>query len=773
MVNMMKKKKYIALLLSLVAACAIGSVISSVAWFAGNDTIKTFDELGGSVLQSYFHKGKGTEDDPFTITTPWHYENFIKLHYTVKNFDTSAYYFQFGDTRDMKQELTSPMFFATDEHGKVDTSKVSDVLNLGGMVLPPLGTESKPFIAHVNGNDLTVTNFKITGYDSNDKGYNDIGIFGFVGAKTMGDESTAASVSNCYWANFTIDTKGGSASDFPHSAGDIEHPDNIFMGYLGGHVVYASSFTDCYVNSCTISGGTDISKHLHTDSGINSYSYYGKVEYDYLGGKSGKGNDYEFSLNSQAVYNYFNTNYSNIQNNQLVIRNTSETETIAPDPETGDKIKDMTYPDGSVMPLSEAVTLVDRPVVSDTFLLNGNSPSSPTGNKNYSLSTTGFKTQKFIEEAYKYNVYYDGDPNTAEIEKTIPEKAPNYTDHSLKDANEGLIQDDDGSWVPTQYYYKKATPDGHGQWTYGESYNRKVTPLDMADFKINLSMDQFETPEAVIIPPYGIQTTCRLYVDDNADPINVKATATFTRGRRSGLTSYYYNCNVAFDSVTVKDLIYGEHYFSIYFSVYYNLTRYHRYVYGNLENVGGDTILRQIGHPVNDEASKSVNINFDTSKSINSDPDEYEKKAFTFDPDYPFIDKRSHENPMYFYQVVDGIEKTNYETDKTIIDQFNGLDINYNNRIWTVNKVVKILDPDPQNLPYFIGDRAELTESGYEYKNIDVVGGDVDASCIRTTHAKRRVAHACTCITGGEHRGGIGKQERNVLAVVDCLDLIF
>lgn len=56
------------------------SLASYVSWALFEDSFKSVGQLPDEVgLRSYFHRGDGTQSDPFLITRPIHMRNFARL----------------------------------------------------------------------------------------------------------------------------------------------------------------------------------------------------------------------------------------------------------------------------------------------------------------------------------------------------------------------------------------------------------------------------------------------------------------------------------------------------------------------------------------------------------------------------------------------------------------------------------------------------------------------------------------------------------------------
>lgn len=317
---MKKNKLFISMFVGL-SSMLIAALSFSFAWFKTQMIKVTWGDMAGSILEQYFDRKEygdfdpeasaGSEDNPFVITTPKHYENLVKLHHVVDDngntFGSKGFCFEIG-----KQFSTDGEYevYGYDDNG-VSTGSKSYILNLGGLNdLEPIGSSDNPFISNLDGHGITVKNFTVSPDADNTTTYNDVGIFGYVGE--------AASCKNTYWGNFTIDPKGAGLDDHEVSSVITPHEDDVRIGYLAGHIVNTNAFTNCYVNNCQIKSGSCDFKR------VNMYGYYGLAERDVNSGSYGKGSSYQFRLDSKDIYSYFSANYRTIRNQQLVLRNTAE-----------------------------------------------------------------------------------------------------------------------------------------------------------------------------------------------------------------------------------------------------------------------------------------------------------------------------------------------------------------------------------------------------------------------------------------------------------------
>lgn len=342
----MKISRKIAIfIISIILTLSLG-LSATYAWIGtANNTITT--KISGRIVQEYFHSGLGTQEDPFRITRPIHYYHLVEffqreteLELTDEEenavdqlFGTEYLYFALGATdmdRDGTDDFDTPMFYAYDDSGDLilddnGDPTFTDVLNMayysGTNSLMPIGSSEVPFYGAFLGNGLTVSNLSIISservtiatkdneghytYEDKDRSTADIGIFGYVR-----EDSGAALI---YFDNVTIslvDTDASASHETLHTAHD-----NVYVGYLAGHISLASAFVDVYINNCTITGG---------NAAITNFSYFGRVDDDEgnevtsldqtvdelytTGSDAGFGG----SLDMYAMYNRVFTAYSNV-----------------------------------------------------------------------------------------------------------------------------------------------------------------------------------------------------------------------------------------------------------------------------------------------------------------------------------------------------------------------------------------------------------------------------------------------------------------------------
>ena len=224
------------------------ATIASVAWFIS--TIKITDINGtGFTDAAYFAYGSGTVNDPFGISEVRHLSNLTWLQYNGQ-FDDKPYYFELAND--------------INENG-------------AEYVMPPIGTESHPFIGVFDGNGHTVYNIKVTNdYSQFSKKphnitYNQadaevIGFFGVVG--NLDGESYSSQTNSLHdvtLENLTVESKTS----------------NTLIGLAAGYI--NADMSGVKVGTSTIKTNGNAAKTAYTDK----LSDYGLVGYTTKTGSSG------------------------------------------------------------------------------------------------------------------------------------------------------------------------------------------------------------------------------------------------------------------------------------------------------------------------------------------------------------------------------------------------------------------------------------------------------------------------------------------------------
>jgi len=435
------KTKFLGTFYTAIIGLLISTIGLSFAWFVSKSSIETNDSesgIQGAVLTSYFHgtEGKGTSDKPFIITRPKHWENLIWLHNNLEGFynsdgggrDHGGYYFQIGTALD---DSGTPKVYSYDDNGSLiyngDQPALSTTLNLTSYNsdkkgLVPLGSPQTPWLSSLEGNNITLSGFKVLSVDTynDDHALEDIGIFGYV--------SEYGYCSNVYFDNFVIDTSGAALNESDAYSGHTSHSNKSLgggtnypcVGYIAGHILKAASFSNVYVNNCKIDGSGSTS-----NGQLDSYGYYGLVELVEQGSQFGTGNNYDFTFDSSAVYDYLEDNYDNISGNPIRARNTEYEQNVIHEAEY-QKNSSGTYV--AQTPFSDGI----KQNSSGNYNLIGDDPDDYAANEykgyNYSLSTLGYAE---VDEASK------------DLDYTVKAKASNGT---LSNVSK------DVTWYPDTYY---------------------------------------------------------------------------------------------------------------------------------------------------------------------------------------------------------------------------------------------------------------------------------------------------------------------------------
>lgn len=361
------KKNITALGLSLIVTTLSASlIISTVSWFSSSEITNL--RIDSGVVSSYFEPvadSDGSQDNPYVIARPVQLFNLMHLMQSDRvveqdingndvYFYQKDYYFQFGKLVDGTYQFVD----YGDDGVIIGEDKYSPYLNMkyysddGSLI--PIGTEDRPFIGHIVGNNLTVKNVKIKG-----SGYSDVGIFGYV--------AQGATIQNLYFDNVTIQMED---VDFKHQNGASAHTDhdNAYVGYLAGHVYDANaSFKDVYINNCDVQNTVELNAKFK-----NNFGYFGCI--DLNDADHPAGSEKHVTLRPNDVYNYFSSTYDNISNDEYIARNTDYNEA------------NNTVNNGN----TKVSTAVSKSAGGDYYTFNNETKSGT--NHNYSLSTGGYRT---------------------------------------------------------------------------------------------------------------------------------------------------------------------------------------------------------------------------------------------------------------------------------------------------------------------------------------------------------------------------------------------
>ena len=253
------------------------------SWFIKDNKI-AFDGEIGTTQANYYESGDGSESTPFIISNPRHLYNLAWLQYlgTYNQVDTTTgkvptYYFEIKNDIDMK-----------------------------GYVLPPIGTESNPFLSNFNANNCTISNLTISNVIDDDyietypsvvikKDFNSqkaiVGFFGVIGTYNSSDstityDTSKNEVKNLYLDNLTITSK----------------KDNLLIGVFAGYV--NGTIDNCGVHyvKMNIKGATTKLDSFDNVSKFTLIGDYNKNSYSYDQDGSGSGEDYGTSTDIRDMY---------------------------------------------------------------------------------------------------------------------------------------------------------------------------------------------------------------------------------------------------------------------------------------------------------------------------------------------------------------------------------------------------------------------------------------------------------------------------------------
>ena len=245
---MKKRTVKIAALTSLSTFGLVGTFIATFAWFMTAIKINQINGTGYTDA-AYFAYGTGTAEDPFGISEVRHLNNLAWLQYNG-NFDNGHFYFELANDINMDGEE---------------------------YVIPPIGTESHPFIGVFDGQGYTINNIKVTNDSSeySKKPHNItytqsdaevVGFFGVVGE--LEDEPYASAVNSLHdvtLENLTVESKTA----------------NTLIGLAAGYI--NADMSGVKVGTSTIKTQGQAAKTAYTAN----LSDYGLVGYTTKTGSSG------------------------------------------------------------------------------------------------------------------------------------------------------------------------------------------------------------------------------------------------------------------------------------------------------------------------------------------------------------------------------------------------------------------------------------------------------------------------------------------------------
>ena len=239
----------------------LAAIASSIAWFDHKTTL-TPAILQGSTQGAYFGGGNGTKDTPYLIKNQRHLYNLAWLQYLG----------EFNKTDTDPSTIDKQYYF------KRDDSLKDSGLDRKDFVLPPIGTESNPFLGNFDGNNVTINNltvsnnfndlnkhpYNVTSDSFNKENIQIVGFFGIIGSHntlSYSYSSVINSVSNLYLNNVTINTSSNNTLC------------GIFAGYANASISY------CGVHYATIKIGSNVTK-IDAFNNVSSYTLIGDYNQD-------------------------------------------------------------------------------------------------------------------------------------------------------------------------------------------------------------------------------------------------------------------------------------------------------------------------------------------------------------------------------------------------------------------------------------------------------------------------------------------------------------
>ena len=281
----------------LTVICAIGIAISiSYAWFYNGFNV---DPLAtGTSAEAYYHSGRGTESDPYIITTPRHLYNLAWLQYLGtynkedKNNNFSTTYFKVG--------LTSGI-----------------TLDMSDWKLPPIGTTKYPFIGNFNGNGATITNLTTTnsfselekhpsGVNASNFDTNACSVIGFFGSIGSFDDSVIANTKT--EGTYSYDSSKNQVYNFYLNTTSVHTSvSTTLIGVVAGYVNGTIQNVGIIQNNLNISAANAQATSItsNNSSNISEFAVVGYAEEEYTTQKTKSS-----TIIYNPTYNYSHFNFN-------------------------------------------------------------------------------------------------------------------------------------------------------------------------------------------------------------------------------------------------------------------------------------------------------------------------------------------------------------------------------------------------------------------------------------------------------------------------------
>ena len=253
----MKRTLIKAGLLATIGLAFVGVTMGTLSWFSNlvviDNTHSTNTKIEGSTMGAYFAYGDGVPSTEagdghrvYGITKPRHLYNLAWLQYLG----------YFDRTDSSKKDYGTQFYF-----------ELAEDLDMTGWVLPPIGTESHPFIGNFEGNGHVISNLNV----SNDFGdYNThptdvtssnfnqphiVGLFGVIGNYNNKYDTSNA---NCVFTSSANEFKDTGLSGITVRTAVKDSLIGLAAGYVDGVMsnVAVDTGTVDVANGVTINGGT-------------------------------------------------------------------------------------------------------------------------------------------------------------------------------------------------------------------------------------------------------------------------------------------------------------------------------------------------------------------------------------------------------------------------------------------------------------------------------------------------------------------------------------
>ena len=310
MFKLLKSRKAKIITAVVMSAFVFVTLSTSVAaWFStgtgitfGDDTDKVPLKAGAEA--SHFARGSGTENDPYIINDRIHLYNLAWLQY-VGEFNTSKVVDP--DTEEPvidpntgEQQLTEnirQLYFKIDLTGTGKTE-----LDMSGITLPPIGTETYPFYGNFDGNGYTITNLTV----SNDNPRNDSSDFGVMKPTTIQSLAQQPNVVGFF----------GVVGKLPNAKVDIDSSINELTNFNLLDVTVqsrtssvliglAAGYTSGTMNQVTIDGDSDIKLNKVNNANPTAYTALSQKisEYGLVGHTTSPGSTGVYRQDISKYYN--------------------------------------------------------------------------------------------------------------------------------------------------------------------------------------------------------------------------------------------------------------------------------------------------------------------------------------------------------------------------------------------------------------------------------------------------------------------------------------